>query len=370
MPGERLAPTGLLPRWLARLAIYAAAVLVVGAAAWVMLQVLLLVKVLTMTVLAAILLTALVQPIVQGLRAIGSPPWLAALGAVVFLLVLPLGVGYLVVSQAITQVDELRNALSAGIDEIRQWLVEGPLSLSPEQIDQIRNALVEGVQRSAPAPSATATLVLQALGSAIVALFLIFFLCKDGPAMWDWAVRLSPAQYRDRVDACGHVAWSTLSQYVTGTAVIALIDATAIGLGLLILGVPLALPLSLLVFIGAFVPLLGATISGAVAVAVALATQGFDSALITLVIVLAVQQIEGNLLQPLIMGHALHLHPTAILLSVTAGFLLAGIAGAVIAVPLVAVTYKVATLLRTAQPAREAENPQPAVSQTPPTKHA
>ncbi len=332
--------------WMSRLASWSAALLLVSAALWLALQILLLVPVLTMTVLVAVLLTALVQPVRAGLQAVGSPPWLAALGAVAFLVVLPIGIGYLVVSQAATQTDDLRIAVSTGIEDIRGWLVEGPLSLSPAQVDDVYQALIEGVQGAAPAPANGAALALNALGATLVALFLVFFFCKDGPTMWAWAVSLAPARHREVVETAGQVAWSTLSRYVTGTAIIALIDAVAIGMGLVILGVPMALSLSLLVFIGAFVPLLGAIASGAVATAVALATEGFVPALIVLGIVITVQQIEGNLLQPLIMGRALHLHPTVIVLAVTAGFLLGGVAGAVIAVPVIGVVYKVGSFLR------------------------
>lgn len=358
-PSVGVSPSRLLPLWLRRLTAYCASGLIIAATLWVLLLLLLLVQVVTLSVIVAILLTALAQPVVNGLRAIGSPPWAAALGATVFLLAVPIGIGFLVVSRALEQVDDLRAALTMGVDDIRGWLITGPLSVSPAQVDQARAAIVEGIAGATPAPVAGATLVLQVLGAAVIALFLVFFFCKDGPRMWRWAVDLAPARHRGRVDGAGRAAWSALTRYVGGTAIIALIDATAIGVGLVILGIPLALPLALLVFVGAFVPLLGATISGAVAVAVALASQGFVSALITAGIVLGVQQVEGNLLQPLIMGRTLRLHPVIILLTVSAGFVLAGITGALIAVPLVAVVVAVAAFLRSepATPGADAADP-------------
>ena len=164
--------------------------------------------------------------------------------------------------------------------------------------------------------------------------------------MWAGLLERVPERRRDQVDGAGRSAWETLARYVRGAVVVALIDAVGIGAGLLILGVPLWLSLTLLTFVGAFIPLLGATVSGAVAVLVTLVTNGTTDAIIILVVVLVVQQVEGNLLQPLIMGRALHLHPAGILVAVTAGGLPLVVAGALLAVPLMAVTYRVLEYLR------------------------
>jgi putative heme transporter len=338
-------PRDPLRPWLRSLAAHAAVLLLVAGAVWVIIQVFLRLQVVALTVLAAILFTALVHPVVRGLRRVGAPAWTASLGAVAFLLLIPVGIGYLVVEQALSQWDDLRGAVTDGVAATRGWLVEGPLSLSPDQVDRVSDALTDAVQGSAPAPVAGAALILELLGATVVAFVLVFFLCKDGRRMWGWVLDRAPAGRRDEVDGAGHAAWETLSHYVGGTALIAVIDAAGIGFGLVLLDVPMALSLTLLIFVGGFIPLLGATVSGAVAVVVALSTQGFPTALMVAAVVIGVQQLEGNLLQPLIMGRAVRLHPAVILVTVSAGFVLGGVAGAAIAVPMVAVSYRVTDYL-------------------------
>jgi putative heme transporter len=177
--------------------------------------------------------------------------------------------------------------------------------------------------------------------------FLVFFLLKDGEQMWAWFLARVPGARRTQLDGAGRAAWSTLTRYTGGLVVVALVDAVAIGLALLLLGVPFWLTLTLLTFFGAFVPLLGATVSGAVAVLVTLVTNGVTDAVVVLVVVIVVQQVEGNVLQPLIMRRAVHLHPVVTLVAVTAGALVLGVAGALLAVPVVAVAHRVAEHLRT-----------------------
>lgn len=205
--------------------------------------------------------------------------------------------------------------------------------------------MVAFIQRSVPDPVAGATLALEVLSGTALAVFVLFFLLKDGGRMWGWVLSWTPPAHRPRADGAGRTAWETLRGYVRGSVLIAFVDAAGIGLGLVLLDVPLALSLTLLVFLGAFVPILGATVSGALAVLVALVTQGVTSALVLLAVVLVVQQLEGNVLHPLVMGRALSVHPVVILLAVSAGGLLAGVPGAIVAVPVVAVTYRVADFL-------------------------
>ena len=167
-------------------------------------------------------------------------------------------------------------------------------------------------------------------------MFTLLFFLKDGPVIWAWLVRLLPAPARSRAHEAGRRGAVTLAAFTRTQILVALIDAIGIGLGALILGIPLALPLAVLVFLASFIPFVGAVATGAIAVLVALVDQGVGTALIMLGVVLLVQQIEGNVLQPLLLGHAVSLHPVAVLLSVTAGSLSAGIVGALLAVPFVA----------------------------------
>lgn len=335
-----------VPGWTVRAMAVSGAVLAFSAVVWLASWLLLRIPLLTFTLALAVLLTALTAPISRALRRAGLPAALSALAAVLTLAAVLLGIGSLVGFRAVSAVQDLTRPLAAGIDRIRVWLIEGPLGLDSQQVAEIRNEIVTWLYEAGPSPAAGARTAVYVLGALILVAFLIFFLLKDGAAMWSWLLERVPDRRRDQVDGAGRSAWSTLASYVRGAVVVALIDAVGIGAGLLILGVPLWLSLTLLTFVGAFVPLLGATLSGAVAVLVTLVTNGTTDAIIILVVVLVVQQVEGNLLQPLIMGRALHLHPAAILVAVTAGGLLLGVGGALLAVPLMAVTYRVLEHLR------------------------
>ncbi len=255
--------------------------------------------------------------------------------------------GLLVGFRAAGTIQELALPLAAGIDRIRTWLIDGPLGLDPLRITQLQNTAVEAVYGLTPGPVSAARAALHALAAVVLATFATFFLLKDGAAMWAWVVRRLPGRRRDQLDGAGRSAWTSLSHYARGIVVVALIDAAGIGLALLALGVPLWVSLTVLTFVGAFVPLFGATVSGAVAVLVTLVTNGPTDALVVLVVVVVVQQVEGNVLHPLIVGRAVDLHPLVVLVVVTAGALLWGLAGALLAVPVTAAGYQVTEHLRT-----------------------
>ena len=377
IPGgtRRRSPTfSAVPGWTVRAIAISGAVLALASVAWLASWLLLRVPLLTFVLAVSVLLTALTAPLSRALRRAGLPAALSALAAVLTLAAVFLGIGVLVGFRAVSAMQDLTRPLAAGIDRIRVWLIEGPLGLDAQQVAEIRNEIVTWLYAAGPSPTAGARMAVYVLGGLILVAFLVFFLLKDGAAMWSWLLERVPDQRRDQIDGAGRSAWSTLASYVRGAVVVALIDAVGIGAGLLILGVPLWLSLTLLTFVGAFIPLLGATLSGAVAVLVTLVTNGTTDAIIILVVVLVVQQVEGNLLQPLIMGRVLHLHPAAILVAVTAGGLLLGVAGALLAVPLMAVTYRVLEYLRLhpvdpARPVAE-EPPDPRAEVAEPIAHA
>jgi predicted PurR-regulated permease PerM len=335
-----------VPGWAVRVLVVSGACLAVAAVGWLMFWLLLRLPLVTLALGAAVLLTALTAPLSGALRRAGLAPAPSALAAVLILVAVLLGIGFLVGFRLASALLELRGPLAAGIDRIRAWLVEGPLGLDPQQAAEIRNQLVTRLYEGTPSATAGAQMAVSVLLAVVLVVFLVFFLLKDGDAIWAWLLERVPARRRGQVDGAGRSAWTTLATYVRGTVVVALIDAVGIGAGLLIVGVPLWISLTMLTFFGAFVPLIGATVSGAVAVLVTLVTNGMTDAVIILVVVLVVQQVEGNLLQPLIMGHALRLHPAAILLAVTIGGLLLGVAGALFAVPFMAVSYRIMEYLR------------------------
>ena len=349
-----------LPRPLLVAVAWTASVLVLGVGAVAVLRVLGRVAPVAVALVAAILLAALLQPVATWLRRLRAPAAVAALGGVLTLLLALAAAGALIWERVAAELPQLRSRLADALDRVRSFLVDGPLSLDRSQVDRLRDDLVSRLQSFAPSPYAGATTALEAAGSVVLALVVLFLLLKDGRAIWDWLVGLFPARVRDRVDEAGWQGWDALSSYVRGTVLVATIDAVGIGAALLALRVPLALPLIVLTFLGAFIPLVGATLAGAAAVLVALVGGGITDALLVLAAVLVVQQVEGNLLQPLIMGRALRLHPLVILLAVASAGLLGGIAGAVVAVPVVAVSYRVATTLLGGGPARPVEDVHPA----------
>ena len=345
-PGARSWARPAPAPWALRVLTTSGAVLALAAAGSLVLWFLLRVPLLTVAIAVALLLTALVEPVARRLCHRGLPTALAALLSVLLLVGILTGVGFLLGFRATAKLRDLTQPLAAGIDRIRVWLVEGPLRLDPDQVADLRNAVVTGIYELTPDPTAAARLALHLLAAVILVAFLLFFLLKDGAAMWVWLLQRVPDRRRGQVDGAGRCAWTVLSRYVRGVVVVALIDAVGIGVALFVLDVPLWVSLTLLTFIGAFVPLFGATVSGAVAVLVTLVTNGLGDAVIVLVVVLVVQQVEGNLLQPLIVGRALRVHPAAVLVAVTAGTLLWGLVGALLAVPLMAVTYRAGEYVR------------------------
>jgi len=258
--------------------------------------------------------------------------------------------------------EDLRVQAVEGFNTFLDWLVDGPLHVNPEQIADLQEQATDLLQKNWTglangALSVTATIGTLVAGTVIALLSLFFFL-KDGRMMWLWGVNHTAGTNAPRIDNAGTSAWGTLGRYARTSAFVAFIDAAGIGIGAWILGVPLALPIAILVFLFSFIPLFGATLSGAIAVLVALVDGGWQSALIMLGIVILVQQIEGTLLYPLMFGKAASLHPMVILIGVSAGTLLAGFVGAVIAVPLISFATTFITKLRDPEALAPGEEPE------------
>src|SRR5690606_4946710 len=218
-----------------------------------------------------------------------------------------------------------------GLAELQRWFAGPPFYLTDEQIDQWVDRIVAAVGQSEEALTegavTTATAALEFLTGLVLALFTLLMFLYDGDRIWAWTVRLFPQSTRARTDGAGRQAWLTLTSYIRGQTLVALFDAIFITLLLLILGVPLALPLGVLVFFGAYVPLVGAFVSGALAVLVALVANGFVTALIVLIGIIAIQQIEGNVFAPLVLSRMARIRPLAVVVAITVGVLTAGIIG-------------------------------------------
>ena len=297
-------------------------------------------RLLVVPLLLAILIAAAASPLVALLTR-----WVPRLLAVwitllAFFLVLGgivLGVGTAVRAQW----PELVEGARGGIEELQRFLAEGPLGIDQEQIDYAVTQLgdvASGSQVQAGAITG-ATLVVEVLAGLFLGIVLLFFLLKDGERIWRFARSFLPDRHAERYDRVADRAVEVLGGYVRGTAIIAVVDAVVIGVALLVLGVPLALPLAVVVFVGAFVPLVGATVAGALAALIALVSDGPVTALIVVGVVIAVNQLEGDLLAPVVLGRSLSLHPLAVLLALTAGTIIAGIVGAILSVPFAAVAW-------------------------------
>ncbi|QUW79850.1 AI-2E family transporter [Streptomyces mirabilis] len=324
--------------------------LVLAGTLWVLMRVISAVQLVVLAFVAALLITALLQPTVARLKRVGFPRGLAtALTAILGFVIMGL-VGWFVVWQVQENIDNLSNQIQDGIDELRKWLLNSPFHVTDKQINEIaknlREAIGANTDQITSAGLEGVTVIVEALTGILLTMFSTLFLLYDGKRIWEWTLKLVPAAARPGVAGAGPRAWRTLTAYVRGTVIVALIDAIFIGLGIYFLNVPMAVPLAVFIFLFAFIPLVGAVMSGALAVVVAVVTQGVFTALMTLLVVLAVQQIEGHILQPFILGRAVRVHPLAVVLSVAAGGLVAGIGGAVVAVPLVAVTNTVVGYLR------------------------
>lgn len=334
-----------LPRPLRVASVACGCFLLIAATAYVLGLILVRLAPLSLALAATLFLAALLQPVQARLQRLRLPRPLAALGTLLVLLTAVLGPLVLVWNLAADQFADLAAQLGEGAARIRDLLTSGGSPLTPEQLDRLTTRLRAWLTGQAGGIGAGARTLVETLGAILLVIVLLFFTLKDGDRMWDWVVNRVPARSRAPISEAGLSAWETLSRYARGTMAIAAIDAVGIGAALLALRVPLAFPLALIVFLGAFVPIIGATVAGGIAVLVALAAKGPVTALLTAAAVIVVQQVEGNLLEPLIMKRQVRLHPFVVLVAVTAGTLTWGIAGAFIAVPVVAVAYQVAVIL-------------------------
>ncbi|KUL34785.1 AI-2E family transporter [Streptomyces regalis] len=349
-PPPRPDPTQVVP-WGVRVAAEAGwRLLVLAGTVWVLMRVISAVQLVVLAFVIALLLTALMQPSVAWLRRRGVPRGPAtALTAILGFVVIGL-MGWFVTWQVMENIDNLSDQVQDGIDELRNWLLNSPFHVTDKQINEIAENLREAIGANTDEITSAGlegvTVVVEALTGILLAAFSTLFLLYDGKRIWEWTLKLVPAAARPGVAGAGPRAWATLTAYVRGTVLVALIDAVFIGIGIYFLDVPMAVPLAVFIFLFSFIPLVGAVASGALAVVVALVTQGVFTAVMTLAVVLAVQQIEGHVLQPFILGRAVRVHPLAVVLSVAAGGLVAGIGGAVVAVPLVAVSNTIVGYLR------------------------
>jgi predicted PurR-regulated permease PerM len=290
--------------------------------------------------LVSLLFAALLGPLVDWMQRQGVPRSLGVVVALVGSLGLFAGIMTFVVEQFIGGLPQLGNQFTHSVKSIQDWLINGPFHLSQDQIRHAGDTIVKWVQKNQDTITSgaftTAQLVAEIASGALLTLFVTIFYLYSGDQVWRFVTKLIPTPHRPKVRLAGVLAFHTLVGLVRATVAVAAVDAIGIGIGLAILGVPLALPLASIVFITAFIPIIGAFIGGTVAVFIALVTKGLVAALITLAIIVGVMQLESHVLQPFLLGRAVRVHPLAVVLAVASGFVVAGIAGALFAFPLVA----------------------------------
>ncbi|MGI8393920.1 AI-2E family transporter [Leucobacter sp. Z1108] len=292
-------------------------------------------------ILLALILASTFWPATRWLRARGVPGALIAVIELFAIVLILSGVAWLITWAVRDQWDELSAQAQSGLQELLSWINTLPFAPSSEQLDEWQGQLVDFITTADFGSGAVAGVgaVASFVTGLILMVVVLFFFLKDGPAIWHFVVRPFEGRSLARAERIGAKTVDTLGSYIRGTASVALIDAVGIGIGLVILQVPLALPLAVLVFLLSFIPLVGATVAGILAALVALVANGPLSAVLVVGVVILVNQLEGNFLQPVLMGRALRLYPLVILLALTVGTVLAGILGAVLAVPLAAVAW-------------------------------
>ena len=334
-----------VPTNLERAAAWSWRLLVCAAAALAVLTVLWYLRVIVLPIMVALTIAPALSPIAGWLRSMRLERPAAALALLTGLAVVA-GLIAIVTTSVLAQSDELADSVSRAVDDITDRLEREPFNLSLERTEDFRSTLGDSWRQASGYAASGVEAGIGLITGLVLAVAVLYFVLRDGAAFWQWALlRLSP-ETRPAIDRAGRRAWEVLGGFVRGTALIAAIDASLIGIGLWLLGVPLAFALAVVVFMGSFVPFVGAFVSGLIAVLVAFADEGWEIGLAALAVVVAVQFIEGNFLQPIIQSRTVDLHPAVILLAVAAGASLFGIPGAYLAVPVTAVAFAVVAALQ------------------------
>jgi len=351
---ETAAEQNRVPGWLQTGAAWSWRLLLLAAALYLMARVIGVLYIVVVPCIAALLLTALLQPLTARLRRAGLPS-LAATWCTLLIAALVLGGLVMLITNRVSAdypalVEQTRHTAT----QLESWLSGPPFHIKSSSVQKALNDIPGYLSRHKALVEGTVVtggkIAAEFIGGLVLMLFVMFFLIKDGDRIWAWLIGGLRAETAERVDRAGHAAWLAVVYYMRGTVAVAAIHALVIGVTLYILGVPLVIPLAVLVFLAAFVPLVGLLVAGALAILVTLAAKGWVAALVLLIVLIVEDQLEGHLLQPQVVGRVIRLHPLAIILSLAVGGVLAGIAGAVVAVPIVAVITRAVPELRRRDP--------------------
>jgi len=348
-------PRSQVPSWLQRAAGWSWRLLLVGIVVYLAFRVASLLRLVVLPCVAALLLTALLQPLQSRLRRAGLPALTATWCTVLLAVAVLAGAGTLAATRATADYPTLVRELTHTGNELQSWLAGPPFHVRHGGIEGLANRGLTYLKQHQSLVAGTVLsggrIFLEILAGLVLMLFITFFLLKDGDRIWAWLTGFLRPDSRRRTQLAGAAAWQALVYYVRGTIAVAAIHAVVIGFSLWILGVPLLVPLTILVFVAAFVPLVGILVAGTVAVLVTLGTKGWIAALILVVIFILENQLESHLLQPLVVGRMVRLHPLAVILVLAVGGVVAGIPGAIVAVPTAAALTRAAPYLSGRRPA-------------------
>jgi predicted PurR-regulated permease PerM len=341
---------GEVPGWLRVAASWAWRLLLLAAALYILARVAAVIYIVVVPCAAALLLTALLQPLAARLRRRGWPPllatWCTLLTAIIVLAGAAAGATARVQAEYPALVAQLRRTTG----QIQSWLAGPPFHLKTGDLDKASGGIVKYLSQHQSLVEGTVVtggrIAAEALGGLVLTFFVTFFLIKDGRKIWVWLIHRSRPGNLARIDRAGQAAWQAVVYYVRGTVVVAAIHAVVMGITLSIMSAPLAVPLALFMFLAAFIPLVGVLLAGTLAILVTLAAKGWLAAVVLLGILVVMNQLEGHLLQPQIVGKMVRLHPLAVILVLAVGGVMAGIAGAVVAVPITAALSKAIPVLR------------------------
>ena len=341
---------GTVPRWLQTSAAWSWRLLLLAAALYVAARVAALLYIVVVPCAAAILLTALLQPLTARLRRRGMSPLAATWCTLLLAIVLLGGAGWLVTTRVQADYPSLVAQFKHTTTQVQAWLAGPPFHLHTGSLQQLSNDVVKYLSQHKSAVEGTVVtgsrIVVELLAGVVLCFFVSFFLIKDGDRIWQWLTSRFQPERKRRAGLAGAAAWQAVVYYVRGTSAVAAIHAVVMGVTLTIIGAPLVVPLALFMFVAAFVPLVGVLVAGAVALLVVLATKGWIAAIIVFVVMVVMNQLEGHLLQPQVVGKMVRLHPLAVILVLAVGGVVAGIAGAVVAVPITAAITRATRALR------------------------
>jgi len=339
-----------VPGWLQRAAGWSWRLLLVGILIYLTFRVASVLRLVVLPCVAALLLTALLQPVLARLRRLGLPALAATWCTVLLAVAVLAGAGTLAATRTTADYPTLVNELKHTVQELQAWLAGPPFHVRQAGIQSLSNRALTFLKQHQSLVAGTVVsggkIFLEILAGLVLMLFITFFLLKDGDRIWAWLTGFLAPERRERTHLAGTAAWQALVYYVRGTIAVAAIHAVVIGFSLWVIGVPLLVPLVILVFLAAFVPLIGILVVGALAVAVTLGTKGWIAALVLVVIFILENQLESHLLQPLVVGRMVRLHPLAIILVLAVGGVVGGIPGAIVAVPVTAAMVRAVPYLR------------------------